>query len=68
MNIQQFTRELNEGENPSVLLQALRGLRSFDLDEFRKIDGLHAGWGMWPADGGLAQPPEIYVRKPELRS
>ena len=71
MNIQEFCRELNEGENPTALLKALRSLRSCDLDQFRKPGSLQLGWedlGVWTEDTGLAQPPAIYVQKPELRS
>lgn len=71
MSFEEFSRELNQGENPSELLKALQSLQSCDLDQFRKPGSLQLGWedvGVWTEDTGLAQPPEIYVRKPELRS
>jgi hypothetical protein len=69
VNIEEFYCALNEGENPTPLLKAFRDLRSCDLDQLRTPDSLFHNWLVWTEeDTGLAQPPKIYARKPELRS
>jgi hypothetical protein len=69
VNIEEFFRALNEGEAPTPLLKALRDLRSCDLDQLREPVSLFPDWLRWTDEGtGLAQPPKIYARKPELRS
>lgn len=66
MTIQQFANQLQQGEE-SPLLAALQSIRSSDLDQLREPDGLQCGWVVWE-DDGLAETPQTYVLRPELRS
>ncbi len=69
MTIQQFAKQLQQGEDLSPLLFALQSIRSRDLDQLKDSNGLQCGWVVWEDDGGgLAETPQAYVMRPELRS
>lgn len=58
MDIQEFSRQLGSGEQPSRLIRALRQLRGLDLSELRGLDlSRFGGWGAWPEiePSGLAR-------------
>jgi hypothetical protein len=67
MTIQQFANQLQQVEE-SPLRAALQSIRSCDLDQLREQNGLQCGWVVWEDDGGLAETPQTYVLRPELRS
>lgn len=68
MTIQQFANQLQQGEDLSPLVAALQAIRSCDLDQLREPEGLQCGWVVWEDDGGIAETPQTYVLRPELRS
>lgn len=68
MTIQQFANQLQQKEDLSPLLAALQSVSSCDLDQMKESNGLQCGWVVWEDDGGLAETPQTYVLRPELRS
>ena len=69
MDIQQFAKQLEQEAGPSQLMEALQALRTCSVDQLRDRmrGGLLLDWTPW-SDDGLAQTPQIYVQRPELRS
>jgi hypothetical protein len=69
MDIQQFAKQLEQEAGPSQLMEALQTLRMCSADQLRDRmrGGLMLDWNPW-SDHGLAQTPQIYVKRPELRS
>ena len=66
MTMEQFAKSMLEQENPSPLLQALQALRSRNLEQVRE-NGYFLDWTPWSGNSP-AQPPQIYVMKPEIRN
>lgn len=63
MNIQEFARQLGREDHPSRMIQALRTLRSFEVEQFRGPEAVGPEWAPWADD-----EPRAYAERPELRS
>lgn len=69
MTIQQFADQLEQKGSLPPFLEALQAVRECDLDQLRGSgNGLQCGWVVWDDGGGLAQTPQTYAMRPELRS
>ncbi|HVG09432.1 MAG TPA: hypothetical protein VNM67_17135 [Thermoanaerobaculia bacterium] len=60
MNIQEFSHQLEEEEQSSQLIRALRELRGLDVELLRRSRRIVPDWGVWNGDGprACAQRPE----------
>lgn len=47
MNIQEFSHQLGQDDNPSELIRALRKLRGLDVDRLRRSRRSDMHWGVW---------------------
>ena len=63
MTIQEFSQQLGREDHPSHMIQALRTIQSFGVEQIIGPNGIAGDWTPWSDD-----EPRAYAERPELRS